>query len=152
MEWAMCLGRHFDEFVQDDYVLGLDRGMVERVACPAAVWLDAADRLYWHPEQRIKCPEPRDPKLGVWHEKDGMIAYSEKLSHKDCTACSGAFIIERPFVPSAQPITKVTLTTPPGDEFGLRHASHDGTAETGWVSDRWKGIVFLLTAEAYGPP
>ena len=45
LEWGVCSGRHFPEFSTDDYMLGVGRGFVEAVACPAAVWLAHADAI-----------------------------------------------------------------------------------------------------------
>ena len=149
--WNVVIDRHFDEFARDDYVLGMDRGFVERVACPAAVWADLADRMYWHPSQTVPCPEPRDPKTGVYLGA-GRWEYDERRSHNGCPECGGEGVVPRPCPPSANPIRTVVITTAVDDLFPLTHVSHRPGREgdLGWVSDRWPGVTFLLTPAGYG--
>ena len=93
------------------------RGFIEHITCTAADWLAHADSLVWCPEQTVGCPEcVTDPPVG-WYHKGG------------CPVCSGAGRVARPFVPTAHPITKVTLTSLPEVltfDHGLRMFHFEG--------------------------
>jgi len=114
------------------------RGFVSRVTCDAETWLRYADSLYWSPEQVRKC----------------YGSYLTECPHNKgvCPYCHGTGTVPRPFPPTAQPITDVTIVPP----FHVHEwIGRTGNAEIArWVNandhmkgfsdDRWPDITFTL--------
>jgi uncharacterized protein (TIGR02996 family) len=76
------------------------RGFISEITLSAADWLTHADALVWHPEQTMECID------------GALVLRTGKQSHIGC-ACGGTGRVPRPCPPTAQPITRVTLTTMP---------------------------------------
>lgn len=95
----------------NDIDVHFERGFLSSLTCTTAVFLENTDALLWHPEQTMECPnfECRD----------------------------GASRIPRLCPPTAQPVTRVTLTT----ESGALSFTRDGD---GWAVARFPGIKFSL--------
>lgn len=92
------------------------RGFVESVTCAAADWMAHGDSLSWHPDQTDPCPEPRDPKWGVFHNPTrGGLDFDPIKTHKGCLRCEGKGRVPRPCPPTAQPVEEVRLTTWPAE-------------------------------------
>jgi uncharacterized protein (TIGR02996 family) len=107
------------------------RGFVDRVTCTAADWLAHADQIAWHPGQTVECGkcvpdakaasrldpvrERRRPDGSVerYMELEPFTFKSAKPPRSLCPTCSGTGRVARPCPPTAQPITRVTLTTRP---------------------------------------
>lgn len=119
----------------DGWLYSLRRGFVSAVTCTAAEWLAHADRLYWHPGQKVKCPDCVSGTHGHWETK--------------CDTCEGKAVIDRPFPtdPLPHPITAVRLTTLPVHmSWGLVRlfSNDDGT----YRDDRWPSVTFHLPTPA----
>lgn len=93
--------------------------------------------MYWHPKQTVECDQCRgDGKdaRSIWN------CAKTKLG-PDCPYCKNGRI-PRPFMATAQPLTKVILTTMPEDGNWSIAVGRDGT----WISPRWPGIQFEVQA------
>lgn len=116
---------HPDERVVFPVVLR--RGFVEEITCTTADWLKYADALYWHPTQTVWCTR--------------CVNYP---NDRDRCLCKGK--LARPFVPTAHPIRRVSLTTMP--EVGLMLGDSIFVQLRGGVNEwrhiRWPGITFVL--------
>ena len=112
------------------------RGFVEAVTCSAADWLAHHGALVWHPDQRVPCPTC---------ENGAAMSVKEWLNSpvNPCPDCSGEGTVPRPFVPSAQPIRVVNLTTRPTDE-GWYAVNRVGATKC--EHTRWPGVTFTLPA------
>lgn len=152
---GMAPGVQFGYFV--------NRGFVGQVCCTAENWLEHADSLHWHPEQRDKCPNC---------EGRGETRFCDTAGDMDdepCPDCGGKLdggykrgsgTRPRPFPVTAQPITAVTLTTRPEVEFRdyQRGARRDvcrlagrtwrptptGDVEAGLLAAEWPRITFTI--------
>lgn len=82
-----------------------ERGFPVSIACTAADWLLVHEAVYWHPKQTV-CSRCGDTGFVSFPEMDGITTQSCHQCQRDR--------IPRPFVATAQPITKVALTTWPG--------------------------------------
>jgi uncharacterized protein (TIGR02996 family) len=55
VDWAVCVSRHWNEFVHDGFILGASRGMIDRACCPASVWLSHGDAIRAkHPVTKVR--------------------------------------------------------------------------------------------------
>ena len=62
-----------------------------------------------------------------------------------CTLCGGTSFVSRPCPPTAQPISRVVLTTDPRDECDeFRSVIRAEDGQVVWRCDRWKGVEFVL--------
>jgi len=116
------------------------RGFVSHVTCTAADWLAHADTLFWSPIPCSRCG-------GGGSNRVAVDRYHTRFQQLKCTDCDGSGLA-RPFPPTAQPIERVTLTTPPS---GVTTLHPDANTVT---DHRWPGITFELprphpTAEAW---
>lgn len=111
------------------------RGFIEHITCTAADWLAHADALVWHPKQTVECPECTgrngEPYLG---------------RRQTCGRCAGTGRVARPFVPTAHPITRVNLTTWPGETPGWPEWSEMPTGVGPYFAHPWPGVAI------YPPP
>ena len=138
-----------------DMIATVRRGFVEAVTLTAADWLAHHEPLYWHPDQRVPCENCDRTGLegvGLISEQEGLISdydvdrYKESwrraygYDHPVCTACSGEGTVPRPFVPTAQPIRVVTLTTEPDEFLGL--TTEQIVNEV--FGTEWPGVTFHL--------
>lgn len=107
------------------------RGFIDSITCTAADWLRVADTVYWHPNQRVKCPDCVGGTHGVW----------EML----CDTCDGKGTIPRPLVPTAYPIRRVKLTARPipTPSWGIITAAGDKDHRE-FHSDKWPTITFEM--------
>lgn len=98
------------------------RGFVSALTCTAADWLKHADEVYWHPGQGLCYPL-----------RDGRVTG-----------------ISRPCPDTAQPLTRVVLTTMlplvDSERLGRRY----GEAAEEFMSRLWPGIEFELPAGGFG--
>lgn len=126
------------------------RGFVESVACSAADWLAHADALYWHPEQTV-LPHPCHCGSNLRQmQTDGPSGYY-------CPKChllyAGLPRDSRPCPETAQPITRVVLTTPGAflrkDWPGITFALPDPTPS---FTDVVGAIMTDLVLHSYGVP
>lgn len=102
--------------------IAFDRGFVHSVTCTTADWLKHADALVW---QCLRCPSCDGAGWRRWQTYSG---YDEE----PCDRCEETGLIREAFPPTAQPITKVTLTT----RSNWMHRDgkiylHDGNFEVG---------------------
>lgn len=139
-EWWIWFGNGVDRF---------GRGFLERIECPAAEFLKHADELIWHPKQTV--PAPRCEACGgALREDRGR--WKDKHDHDywiRCGVCKGVDEIPRPCPDTAQPITKVVLTTDPRDIEGWDEGQFRSVlrAEDGrqiWRCGKWPGIEFIF--------
>lgn len=84
------------------------RGFADEIRTTAAHWLAHADALVWRPEQTVECPTCKGE--GAVAVTGRARAYQLSSMCFDCRDGRAA----RPCPPTAQPITRVTLTTWPG--------------------------------------
>jgi uncharacterized protein (TIGR02996 family) len=91
------------------------RGFVDELTLTAARWLAHADSLVWSPGQSDPCP-------GCGGRGDTSRKYATP-GRKRCPDCDGTGRVPRPCPATAQPVTRVTLTTAPGLEA---HHPSDG--------------------------
>lgn len=78
------------------------RGFVGVLKCNAADWLRYADQVYWSPKQKAKC----------W-QCDGygtVLGAGPDRGNPTCDRCDGEKVVPRPFNPTCQPLTRVTVT------------------------------------------
>ena len=107
------------------------RGFVSSVTCTAADWLAHAEKLHWHPTQTIVEPlsyeERRDyacEVCGNAPDEQGCIEHGKGCYTQSEDGGGDSWVelpirtVPRPCPETAQPITKVTLTTTP---------------DTGWI-------------------
>lgn len=94
------------------------RGFVSEVRFSADLWIAHADSLHWHPAQMMECNLPHDPKLDL----DNRLDYKP---HSGCSHCKGTGRIPRPWPPTAQPITHITITTRPEGHWEGESASDE---------------------------
>lgn len=71
----------------------VSRGFIVSVTLDWQTWLRHHERLFWSPRQTVECPD-----------LDGSVSAK-------CSTCDGTGRIPRPFVPTAQPIETVRLTS-----------------------------------------
>lgn len=83
------------------------RGFVSSLTATAEALLQHADALLWHEGQTESCG-------------GGLIRPQGGVSHYGCRACNGTGVVPRPCPPTAQPVTRVTLTTIPFDSARMR--------------------------------
>lgn len=153
-----------------DMVYGIDqhihgtpsRGFIGLLTCSAADWLQHADTLFWHPTQTVECPHCKGQQHVIYFKGPGATS----PNWKDCPACTGTGHTIRPFVPTAQPLTQVTLTTIPAvsgwatghawltddpqrERFPCPHPSDTGMDLRGiaklLLEAQWPGITFELS-------
>lgn len=117
------------------------RGFVYEIECSAEDFLQHADELVWHPDQKVEC-ERCEGQCG-WYVGDNI---NTPTDYYECAVCSGCGVVPRPCPDTAQPIRKVVLTT------------SDDTVPNGWGTrtrtyedgkhvmrcDRFPGIEFDL--------
>lgn len=113
------------------------RGFPSELHCTAENFLAHADALIWRPGATMECPECKG---------HGFIAYH---SEGECPECGepgvvGSGRIPRPCPPTAQPITRVTLTTNP-NIVCLRPAK--GGWLYGWAAGEFPDEEFSSTEE-----
>lgn len=110
------------------------RGFVEEVRCTAEDWLTHADRIAWSPWKPVACHHCAE-KAPDW--ETGVI---------ECRRCDGSGLLhernDEPPPPTAQPITKVTLTTLPTAEVGAFNRLRN------WVRPTERGLDFRDSFEA----
>jgi uncharacterized protein (TIGR02996 family) len=116
------------------------RGFVDSVETSAATFLKHADALIWHETQTVECVACRGTGLSDAPNGDTARKWP-------CDACRmrGNFG-SRPCPPTAQPIRRVVLTTPPEstgniNQFALWKKMVRGEP---WLSHRWPGVEFVL--------
>jgi len=97
----------------------VSRGFIVSVTLDWQTWLRHHERLFWSPRQTVECPD-----------LDGSVSAK-------CSTCDGTGRIPRPFVPTAQPIETVRLTTWPMINGGLADLTYWTTPE-GYRFDRVK--------------
>lgn len=118
----------------------LNRGFVREVRLTGDSWLAHADGLVWSPTMPCPACASRSDR-----ENEGMRRYGGFL----CTQCwthHPPGTVPRPFVPTAQPIETVTLTTEPSptDEMTwMVFDNEDGREELKWAGKRWDWIKFV---------
>lgn len=123
--------RYFsDRNFTEEIKLQFSRGFISKVTCSAADWLAHHAAIFWHPEQTEECPACK----GLPAVRHGPLCKPGKER--------GTGRIARPFMPTAQPITRVVFPEPPGDivPFGSL-CWGDGRRFT---SPKWPGVVFEL--------
>lgn len=107
----------------------IHRGFVVRLNCTTAEFLQHADELIWHPEQKVRCG-----------------SCGGNYANWKCTDCDRGRV-SRPCPDTAQPITKVVLTTDPRDIQGWDEGQFRSVlrAKDGrqiWRCDQWPGVEF----------
>lgn len=125
----------WESFHQSHY--HIERGFVSHVTCTYEDWAEHAEAIYWRPEQTVRCAK-KSCRLGR--------IMTNAFGFRRCRACSGKGVLPRPFPPTAQPITHLTLTTIPewDDE------SHpDGLL--GLLKANWPGLTIALPPEVIIP-
>lgn len=130
--------------------LMFDRGFVSHVHCSVDNWLANADRLFWSPKQMVRC-ESCGGCGGGWD--DGGDSYRQEWEWGECETCDGSGYVTRPCQPTAQPVSRVVLTTTPPEFAPWRGNAHAGPwfevqwydeAERTFQTDRWPGITFHM--------
>lgn len=105
----------------------VSRGFIVSVTLDWQTWLRHHERLFWSPRQTVECPD-----------LDGSVSAK-------CSTCDGTGRIPRPFVPTAQPIETVRLTTWPMINGGLADLTYWMTPD-GYRFDRVKcGMCYGLS-------
>jgi uncharacterized protein (TIGR02996 family) len=113
------------------------RGFVESVACPAAAWLEHGDALYWRPGQTEECFVCGGSSV---IDSGGTLPWGEPAMD-DCPNCDKGRV-PRPCPPTAQPVTRVRLTTRPDFQlFGRPERNEMILAE---LNGRYPGVTFEL--------
>lgn len=79
------------------------RGFLNELHCSWADWLRHHAAIYWSLKQTVECPDCKGEK---WRARGWN-------KHKDIRCGCGTGRIPRPFVPTAQPLETVRLTTAP---------------------------------------
>lgn len=119
------------------------RGFLEAVRCPAADWLRHADSLTWHPEQTVECKAKGCEHGTIGRPRPGDVG--GQWLGRMCDACDGTGRVPRPVPPTAQPITRVVLTTTPrGHDWWDYGEMLFVIGPTGIRHDRWPGVTFEL--------
>lgn len=115
------------------------RGFPSSITCTYEDWAAHADAVYWHPEQTAPCTHKGgEMQYGYWRHP-----------FENCPDCKGTGRVARPFPPTAQPLTEVTLTDPSpwpewtGQAGKVASRWPDGRAKT-FHSSRWPGLTFNL--------
>ncbi len=101
------------------------RGFVGELKLRGDTFLQCADKLLWHPNATDKCPECGG---------SGELATSHEFT---CYECKGSGLRARPFPPTAQPVTRVTITSECGLPF-----KHVRGGE--WACRDYPGVTFML--------
>jgi uncharacterized protein (TIGR02996 family) len=109
------------------------RGFVGELHLPAADWLANADALVWRPNQ-TPCPRCKGTPGVRMVLRDGRAT----------CPCDGSGTVPRPCPPTAQPITRVTLTDLTREQAFVMRLEPAITTGT-YRSPRWPGISFHLT-------
>jgi uncharacterized protein (TIGR02996 family) len=120
------------------------RGFIYSLTCSAEDFLKHADVLVWHPEMTDECRNC-DGAGEVVHDGNAVVCWDCKLEEK-----SGR--IPRPMPDTAQPITKVKLTTRPpelapyygGSVEGFGRIQRYSSADSFFKCSRFPGITFEL--------
>lgn len=122
------------------------RGLVSRVVCDSASWLRVADEVAWSPT--MPCPRCKGEKR--IHGKCALHASGHWGPCPECVGDDGGAptgTVPRPFVPTAQPLSTVTLTTNPNANIVgpdlLGHFSREGGPFI-WYDGRWDWIEFMV--------
>jgi uncharacterized protein (TIGR02996 family) len=113
------------------------RGFLDSLECSAEHWLRHADSLFWHPSQTMVCPKC-----------NGEGATGTMVHWHACRACGGSYGVKgdghvpRPCQPTAQPITRVTLTSEP---FRLKGWPNGFMFTKGeYTFPGWPGVTFTI--------
>ena len=141
--WDAALHDEID-WPHHHYQMNLERrrGFVEAVTCTAEDWLTHHATLCWHPDQRVPCP--RCDGAGEAIGSDRPFEWRGPGSWPGpCPVCGRKKDVPRPFVPTAQPVRKVVLTTNPNVNPGHEvHGVLDDTAKFHWTDGRWGWVEF----------
>lgn len=138
---------------------GFERGFVASISCTAEQLLAHADELIWHPSQKIKAPKcevcggVEEDERGRWKDKHGHDYWIR------CGHCKGKSTLPRPCPDTAQPISRVVLTTPMGWGVGTFSKDRKWRIEhpqgREWVDvlrAEWPGVEFELPTVGYPDP
>lgn len=124
------------------------RGFIDSITCTAEDFLKYADNLIWNSEMKEDCSKCKGVGKVKYrtYERDewGPSEYDEV----ECTKCSNGKV-PKPMPDTAQPITKVKLTTlNTGLSLGgnLLYQKEENAGKNIWHCDRFLGIEFELPA------
>lgn len=121
-----------------EHCIEFNRGFVHQVTCESADWLTHCDQIFWHPSQTVMCGYKCN--IPPWCGKCRVNGFPTGR-------------IPRPCPETAQPITRVVLTTVPEGEFLALEALRNWVRPPRlgdhvldcWHAE-WPGVDFVLPA------